>query len=70
MTEHRKEYMRVYQNAWIKARREDWLQANGPCNKCGSYNRLEVDHIIPRHLTGDISPARIWGYLKRREILN
>jgi len=29
----------------MQALREKWLDENGPCKKCGSYDRLEVDHI-------------------------
>ncbi len=29
----------------MKAAREVWFQANGPCRQCGSSERLELDHI-------------------------
>lgn len=30
----------------MKRLRREWLQANGPCS-CGSWDRLEVDHVDP-----------------------
>lgn len=42
-----KEQQKEYSRIWKKARRDIWLQENGPCNNCGSYNDLEVDHINP-----------------------
>jgi 5-methylcytosine-specific restriction endonuclease McrA len=29
------------------ARRAAWIEANGPCKRCGSTQELEVDHIDP-----------------------
>ena len=40
--------VRNYNNAWVRARRAEWLAAHGPCRKCGSTVRLEVDHIDPK----------------------
>ncbi len=28
-------------------RREDWFKENGPCVRCGSVDRLELDHVDP-----------------------
>lgn len=36
----------AYLRAWVKSRRDAWLLENGPCKKCGSPERLEVDHIV------------------------
>jgi 5-methylcytosine-specific restriction endonuclease McrA len=45
------EKQRAAQAAWyqsvVRQRRTDWLAKNGPCRKCGSSDRLEVDHINP-----------------------
>lgn len=30
-----------------RERREKWFQENGPCQFCGSWERLELDHIDP-----------------------
>lgn len=38
---------REFGRIWIKKRREVWLNENGPCVKCGSWGKLEVDHINP-----------------------
>jgi 5-methylcytosine-specific restriction endonuclease McrA len=54
--------MRVYQNAWLKNRRNAWLAENGPCRICGSWEQLEVDHIEP--LTKEAH--RIWGWTAER----
>lgn len=42
------EKYRSKNNAWVMARRIKWLKINGPCKKCGSWKRLEVDHIDPK----------------------
>jgi 5-methylcytosine-specific restriction endonuclease McrA len=39
------EEQREYQRLWILERRQDWIAANGPCNECGSWDELEVDHV-------------------------
>lgn len=40
-----REEQRAYQRAWLARRRKAWLEANGPCARCGSRENLEVDHI-------------------------
>lgn len=44
---NRKEYIRDFQNKWLRKRRTEWLLKNGPCKHCGSWERLEIDHIDP-----------------------
>jgi len=39
-----REYMRL----WIKRRRDEWFAKNGPCNKCGTIENLQLDHIDPK----------------------
>lgn len=39
------------QREWVAARRAQWFKANGSCTKCGSWDRLEVDHINPLEKT-------------------
>lgn len=34
-----------YQRDWIRRRRQEFIDANGPCLWCGSDELLEVDHI-------------------------
>jgi 5-methylcytosine-specific restriction endonuclease McrA len=38
---------REYQRAWKAERRAVWLKEHGPCAKCGSWEKLEVDHVDP-----------------------
>lgn len=50
---------------YYKARRDAWIKANGPCQHCGSSERLEVDHIERESKTHH----RIWSWsLARREV--
>ena len=58
-TTTRKEYLRVYQNEWAQRRRQEWVDANGPCAVCGSDQDLEVDHI-DRSLK-EIAISQVWG---------
>lgn len=39
------EQQRAYQREWIARRRQEWIEANGPCARCGSDQDLQVDHI-------------------------
>ena len=41
-----KEEQRRYQREWVKQRRLEWIQENGPCALCGSTVDLEVDHRL------------------------
>lgn len=52
---------RAYQKSWIKNRRDQWIAENGPC-KCGSDDRLQVDHIDPKTKT----THRIWSWSEER----
>lgn len=52
------EKQRAYQLQWIKRRREAWLQDKS-CIRCGSLDRLELDHIDPKQKL--INPAQLWG---------
>lgn len=53
---------REYQNAWKKRRRQDWIDANGPCGHCGASNDLEVDHIDPSQKVNH----NIWSWSAKR----
>jgi hypothetical protein len=35
---------RAYQAAWLRKRRQDWIDENGPCAWCSSDEELQVDH--------------------------
>lgn len=55
----RKEYLRNYQREWLKARRDKWIEENGPCQKCGSTTNLEIDHID--RTQKKINVSQIWS---------
>lgn len=57
--EERKEYLRNYQREWVRKRRTSWIESNGPCKHCGSYEDLEVDHID--HNSKEIPIRCIWS---------
>ena len=49
-----------YQRRWMAARREEWIQSRGgKCAKCGSTDKLEVDHIDPSDKRWN--PSKIWS---------
>lgn len=55
----------AYQNDWMKRRRQEWLDTNGPCAHCGSADDLRVDHVDASQKVSH----RIWSWAKeRREI--
>jgi len=55
---------REYQNAWMQKRRQEWIDENGPCVDCGSYEKLEVDHEDAS--LKKFNPAQIWS--RRKEV--
>ena len=60
MANARRAYMREYQRKWVAARRRDWINSKGGCcAKCGSRERLEVDHIDPSKKT--LQTRDIWS---------
>jgi 5-methylcytosine-specific restriction endonuclease McrA len=56
--ERQKEFVRL----WTKARRKKWFSENGPCVRCGSKKKLELDHIDP---SKKVSHS-IWSWSKKR----
>ena len=56
------EVQKVYQREWIAARRRDWLAEHGPCVDCGSWERLEIDHIEPAFKV----THRVWSWAPAR----
>jgi len=42
-----------------KHRRTDWIERNGPCVRCGSSDRLEIDHINREEKL--YGADRLWG---------
>lgn len=59
-----KEEQREYQRKWMAQRRQEWIDLNGPCKNCDSWDDLEVDHINP--LTKTMNPSQIWS--RKQEI--
>lgn len=57
-----KEQQRAYQREFCAKRRRDWLAANGPCRKCGSFEQLEVDHVDPETKVHH----NVWSWSKAR----
>jgi 5-methylcytosine-specific restriction endonuclease McrA len=50
---------RNYQLRWIKLRRQEWIDQNGPCKNCGSNEKLTVDHIDRRSKV--LSVSSVWS---------
>ena len=57
-----REEQRAYQLAWIKARRDEWIKENGPCEWCESYVNLEVDHVDSKTKLYNVSS--LWSLSK------
>ena len=53
------ELQREYQRKWMIARRMEWVLNNGPCAKCESWDRLEVDHREPA--TKALNTHSLWS---------
>lgn len=51
---------RAYQAGYLAGRRQTWLQENGPCRQCQSWEGLELDHIDPATKT----THRVWSLSK------
>lgn len=58
----KREYMKAYQNKWLNNRRLEWIKANGPCKKCGTWENLEIDHIDPSQKK--LNAAQLWSRKK------
>ena len=59
-----KAVQRAWQNAWMKRRRQEWLDENGPCIDCGSDIDLEVHHVDP---TTKIAHC-VWSWREDRRL--
>lgn len=57
----------------MQDRRAGWLRNNGPCNKCGSEESLEVDHVDPNqkvhHAVWSWSLPRMLQELRKCQVL-
>lgn len=52
----------AYQARRMSQLRNEWLEANGPCVRCGSRDNLEIDHVDPWLKVSH----RIWSWSKER----
>lgn len=59
-----REEKRAYDREWMRKRREDWFSANGPCVDCGSWERLEIDHVDRSTKVSH----RIWSWSEKRRL--
>lgn len=57
----RKTYLKNYNREWLARRRAEWLEGR-VCARCGSAEKLELDHIDPTKKTGH----RIWSWRQER----
>lgn len=55
-----REQQREYQREWLRSRRTAWITSRGgACERCGSTEDLEVDHIEPS--SKSMNPTMIWS---------
>lgn len=54
----------AWQNAWMKRRRQAWLDENGPCIDCGSDIDLEVHHKDPAQKIDH----KVWSWREERRL--
>jgi 5-methylcytosine-specific restriction endonuclease McrA len=69
-----KERALEYAREYIRARRTAWIVENGPCNVCGTYIDLEVDHRdpstkSPKLIRGNTGKVWYWPASERLEEL-
>ena len=55
---------RKFDCVYRQKRKLDWLKKNGPCQKCGTWENLEIDHKDPT--TKEFNPSKIWT--RRKEV--
>ena len=53
---------RQYQLEWLRKRRSAWFAVNGPCQKCGSNQNLEVHHVNYE----DKIDHKVWSWAQKR----
>lgn len=59
----RKQYLKDYQRNWVASRRAEFFTGK-QCTKCGSTQRLELDHIDPE----DKTDHAIWSWSETRRL--
>ena len=63
------EAKREYQRNWLKSRRDAWFAENGPCVECGSWDRLELNHVDPALKDSRLRASgtgAVWSWSKAR----
>ena len=67
-----KDKQRKYQAEWLRSNRNAFIESRGGCcEKCGSVDRLEIDHIDGSLKT--MNPTRIWSRtpeIRAKELTN
>ena len=58
------EKQRQFQRERVARNRKKWIDANGPCVRCGSDERLEVDHVDPSGKT----THNVWSWSEERRL--
>lgn len=64
------EKKREYQRQWKARRRQEWLDAFGPCAWCGGDEELQIDHVD--RATKTYNPTDVWSRkleVRHRELL-
>jgi hypothetical protein len=59
------ERQREYQRNWLAARRQEWIDANGPCIDCATWADLQVDHVDAKTKISH----RVWSWTAERRAL-
>lgn len=64
-----RERQKEYQRERLRLARLNWLDTNGPCVKCRSSNRLEIDHVDPKTKDSRLKKQHtntIWSWSRER----
>jgi 5-methylcytosine-specific restriction endonuclease McrA len=68
-----KDRMRAYQRDWLSRERRQWFEENGPCRLCGSWDKLELDHIDrttkTTHRVWSLAPLKRSAELAKCQVL-
>jgi hypothetical protein len=63
----------TYNRERARRRKDEWLAANGPCRRCGTWDDLEVDHVDPKTKSFSVTftegKARLEAELAKCQVL-